>query len=79
MGERRGRGFPDYRPGGAGDTLPVDRSLYAVLTRPGVGGWTCWRYSTLGAMPHIAPRGFDVTQVIRVLVWGSEEGILLTQ
>jgi len=29
--------------------------------------------------PVLAPRGFDVTQVIRVFVFGSEEGILLTQ
>ena len=29
--------------------------------------------------PVLAPRGFDVTQVIRVLVFGSKEGILLMQ
>ena len=29
--------------------------------------------------PVLALWGFDVTQVIRVLVFGSEEGILLTQ
>ena len=48
--------------------------LDVALTAEKLAMTVAWRLA-----PVLVPRGFDVTRVIRVLVFGGEKGILLTQ